>query len=69
MATGTGMAYALKFKGTVFPLHIGAWTIAGYAAVWALCVNLAITVLLTAILRGLKVDAGTDATQEADFGE
>ncbi len=69
MITGTCMAYTLKFKGTVYPLHVGSLTIAGYAAVWALGVNLIVTIAGTILLRALKVDSGQDATQESDYGE
>jgi SSS family solute:Na+ symporter len=68
MATGTGMWWKLDFKGTAFPLHLGGLTVPGYAALWALAVNILVVVLGTAALRAAGVDAGTDATTHEDYG-
>ena len=68
MAIGTWMAYVLQFKGTLYPLSFGGMTITGYAALWALIANLAVSVVVTAILRGAGVASGEDATLEADYG-
>jgi SSS family solute:Na+ symporter len=67
MITGTWMAYTLKFVSTVYPLRVGAWTISGYAAVWALLINLAVTFAVSAALRSLRVPLGDDATAPADY--
>ncbi len=68
MVMGTWMAFELEFKGTVYPLHLGGITVAGYAGLWALIVNLGVVVGLSAVLRTLHVDGGTDATREEDYG-
>jgi SSS family solute:Na+ symporter len=68
MAMGTWMAFELEFKGTIYPLRFGAITVAGYAGLWALIANLAVVVGLSALLRTLDVDGGTDATREEDYG-
>jgi len=67
MTLGTTMAYRLRFVGTVYPLHVGHWTIAGYAAVWALLANLGVTLALSAILHRAGADPGVDATDSGDY--
>ena len=69
MAIGTLMAYELQFKGTVYPLHLGDTTIPGYAALWALVVNLAVAAAVSLVLNATGVERGTDATQPGDYGE
>jgi solute:Na+ symporter, SSS family len=67
MATGTWMAGSAHFKSVIYPLHLGALTVPGYAALWALIVNIVITVLATGLLRALGVAAGADQTAPADY--
>ena len=66
MASGTGMAWALGLKGSVYPLHfpglLGGETYAMYAAVLALGLNLVVAVGLTVVLRGVGVGGGVDVT-------
>jgi SSS family solute:Na+ symporter len=68
MGVGTWMAAALEFKGTVYPLHLGAMTVPGYAALWALIVNFAVAVVASAILNAAGVAKGDDQTAPADYG-
>jgi SSS family solute:Na+ symporter len=68
MGTGTWMAFELEFKGTVYPLHLGGVTVAGYAGLWALIANLGVAVALSVALEALGVDGGRDATEEEDYG-
>jgi solute:Na+ symporter, SSS family len=68
MVVGSYMAYALQFKGTVFPLHIGGLTIPGYAALWALLVNLAVSAVASALLDAAGAPRGVDATRPEDYG-
>jgi SSS family solute:Na+ symporter len=67
MGVGTWMEATLQFKATVFPLHLGGVTVAGYAALWALIVNLAVAVVASLVLRAAGVAPGEDATQPADY--
>jgi SSS family solute:Na+ symporter len=67
MAVGTWMAATQSFKGSVYPLHLGATTVPGYAALYALIVNLAVAVAASAVLGALGVARGQDATSEADY--
>jgi SSS family solute:Na+ symporter len=69
IALGTWMASELHFKGTVYPLRVGAVTVPGYAALWALIANLAVAGTLSAVLPLLGVTRGTDATSEEDYGD
>jgi SSS family solute:Na+ symporter len=68
MGVGTWMAAVLNFKATVYPVHLGGLTIPGYAALWALLVNLAVAVVASFALHAAKVDNGEDATAPADYG-
>ena len=65
MAYGTWMVRSLGFKGSVYPLHLPpalGGTYAMYAAVPALLLNLALSVVFTVVFRAAKVDAGADTT-------
>ncbi len=68
MATGTWMAHANAFQSNVYALKLGGATLPGYAALWALIVNLAVAVVVSAALRGAGVASGKDETAEGDYG-
>ncbi|HEY5241228.1 MAG TPA: sodium:solute symporter [Polyangiaceae bacterium] len=69
MAVGTWMAWTLSFKAPVYALHVGGAVVPGYAALWALIVNLAVAVVGTAAAKALGAAPGRDATAPADYGE
>ena len=69
MACGTGMVWSLGLKSSVYPLHLFGNTYAMYAAVPALLLNLAVSALLTLVLRILKVPAGTDTTAPEAYAD
>jgi solute:Na+ symporter, SSS family len=69
MATGSGMAWTLSFKAPVYALHLGDKTVPGYAALWALIVNLAVAAAVSVALKALGVARGNDATTRQDYGE
>jgi solute:Na+ symporter, SSS family len=69
MGVGTWMAATQGFKGSVYPLHLGSTTLPGYAALYALIVNLGVAGLGSLALGAANVDAGEDATSPADYGE
>ena len=66
MGSGTWMVRAMQFK-SVFPLHVGSLTVPGYAALWALAVNLVVAVVATLVLDAAGAARGTDATVAADY--
>jgi SSS family solute:Na+ symporter len=67
MGSGTAMAWALGFKSSVYPLHVLGQTYPMYAAVPALVLNLAVSVVLTMVFRAVKLDGGTDSTDAAAY--
>ena len=67
MSWGTWMAAQLSLKSSVYPLHLFGSTYAMYAAVPALLLNLAVSVLITLILRALKQHNSSDATIAEDY--
>jgi SSS family solute:Na+ symporter len=66
MLAGTAMVASQQFK-PAFPLHLGDWTVPGYAAFYALLLNLVVAVALTALFRVLKMKEGGDATLSSDY--
>jgi len=68
MAVGTWMVASVQFKATVYALSLGGYKVAAYAAVWALLVNVAVVLALTAALDAARVGTGADATREEDYG-
>jgi len=71
MLCGTGMVASLGLKSSVYPLKLpamlGGGTYAMYAAVPALLLNLAISIMLTFALRAAKASGATDATAEEAY--
>jgi len=66
MLAGTAMVASQQFK-PAFPLHLGDWTVPGYAAFYALLLNLWVVLLLTYLFRALKLKEGGDATLSSDY--
>jgi solute:Na+ symporter, SSS family len=64
---GTWMVGTTGFKSTTYPLHLGALTVPGYAALYSLIANGLISVGLTFIFNFMKVPAGADATIPTDY--
>lgn len=69
MGVGTWMAWTLSFKAPVYALHLGSKVVPGYAALWALIANVAVCVVLSAVLNATGAPKGTDATAGEDYGE
>lgn len=67
MGTGTAMGWAMGLRTSVYPLHVGGFHIAAYAAVDALAVNLALAAVLTPAFRRLRLPAAADETESADY--
>ncbi|MGH8413709.1 MAG: monocarboxylate uptake permease MctP [Gammaproteobacteria bacterium] len=67
MLVGTGMVATQGFKTSIYPLHVGAFTVPGYAALYSVIINIGLAVVLTVIFRSLKTPAGQDATAPTDY--
>jgi SSS family solute:Na+ symporter len=63
IGTGTSMVATLSLKSSVYPLTFDGLTVPGYAALYALAVNLAVSVVLTFVFNAMGVNRGTDATE------
>ncbi len=66
IASGTWMVAELGFKGSTYPLVIAGFTIPGYAAFFAVIVNIVIAVVLSAVFRTAGA-AAADETVAADY--
>ena len=67
IVSGTWMAASLKLASSIYPLHIGGYTIPGYAAVWALVVNLVVAIVVSVIVRVLGMAKSEDRTRPEDY--
>jgi SSS family solute:Na+ symporter len=67
MAVGTWMAYTLSFAGAVYPVHVFGVTIPGYIALYALIVNLVVSVVLSPVFNLVAPDRHKDATLATDY--
>jgi SSS family solute:Na+ symporter len=67
MGLGTYCAYDLGFKGNVYPITIGGLRVDGYTALWALLVNLGVSVIVSAVLNAVGTVQGKDATTAGDY--
>ncbi|WP_419757427.1 monocarboxylate uptake permease MctP [Acidisoma sp.] len=68
MCVGTAMAASTHFKSAIFPLHLpGALTAPGYAALYALIVNLAVSLVLSAVFNVLRANSDEEPDQAARF--
>lgn len=65
--SGTAIAYALDFKSTMYALHIGSYTIPGYAALYTLILNIVVAVVVTVACRAMQLSRPTDQTHAADY--
>ncbi len=64
---GTWMVWELGMKSSTYPLHLLGWTVPCYAAVSALAVNLAVSFVLTWLLKATVGMQTEDVTAEADY--
>jgi SSS family solute:Na+ symporter len=67
IACGVWMASTLGFKGTTFPLHLFGIGLPGYAALYAVIVNLAVSGLLSGVLNAVASDRHRDVTTSEDY--
>jgi SSS family solute:Na+ symporter len=69
MISGTAMVWSQGLKSAVYPLHIGGTSLAAYAAIHALVLNLVIATVLTPVLQALGAHPGSDETLPEDYQE
>lgn len=67
MVSGTWMAAAEGLKTSTYPLHVLGLVIPGYAAVYAVILNIVVAVLFTWVFNALHLAAGRDETEERDY--
>ena len=67
IVAGTAMAASTHFQSAVFPLAIDGFTAPGYAALYALILNFAVSILLSALLNPVPVSRGSDETAAGDY--
>jgi SSS family solute:Na+ symporter len=66
MLAGTAMAVSQNFA-SVYPLPIAGTTVPGYAALYAVILNLVVAVVLTWVFNAAAAPAGADETAVADY--
>jgi SSS family solute:Na+ symporter len=67
LIAGTWMAASLSFQSAVFPLAVDGFTVPGYAALYALGINFAVSIVLSFLLNPIRAARGTDQTSAADY--
>jgi len=69
MITGTAMVATSGFKSAIYTLHLGSMSIPAYAGVYALAINLIVTVVLTVIFDAIGIKRLPDKTRQEDYDE
>jgi SSS family solute:Na+ symporter len=67
LVSGTWMVASLGFESAVFPLVVDGLTIPGYAALYALGLNVAVSIVLSLLLNQMPATRGTDQTLAVDY--
>jgi SSS family solute:Na+ symporter len=67
LIAGTWMAASLSFQSAVFPLAVDGFTVPGYAALYALAINFAVSIVLSLLFNQILATRGTDLTSVADY--
>jgi len=66
---GTAMMAAQQFKSPTYLLHLGAITIPGYAALYALLLNLVVAAVVTLFCRAAGLRRANDETTAGDYAD
>jgi solute:Na+ symporter, SSS family len=69
MVTGTLMATSLNFKTSVYELHIFGTSLTAYEAIFALALNVVVSIALTFVLSAIGARRGRDETSPMDYRE
>ena len=64
---GTAMAASTGFQSAVYPLAVDGLTVPGYAALYALTLNFAVAIVLSAIFNAMKFGESRDETRDGDY--
>jgi SSS family solute:Na+ symporter len=67
IVVGTAMAASTGFQSAVFPLALDGFTVPGYAALYALALNFAVGIVLTAVFNAMKLGESRDETRDGDY--
>ena len=67
LIVGTGMAATTGFQSATFPLTIDGLTMPGYAALYALALNMLLSAVLSPLLNRALAGKGSDETSPADY--
>jgi SSS family solute:Na+ symporter len=67
LVSGTWLVASLGSQSAVFPLVVDGFTIPGYAALYALGLNFAVSIVLSLLLNQIPATRGTDQTLAADY--
>jgi len=66
---GTWMMAAQQFKSPTYLLHVGGLTIPGYAALYALLLNLVVAAAVTPLCRAAGLRRANDETTAGDYAD
>ncbi|SDW47242.1 solute:Na+ symporter, SSS family [Alicyclobacillus hesperidum] len=55
------------YKSTTYTLHLFGDSVAGYAGIWALVLNVVVVVVLTLLFRAANLSNGSDQTSHSDY--
>ena len=67
--SGTAMMAAQQFKSPTYLLHLGGLAVPGYAALYALLLNLAVAVAVTLLCRAAGLRRADDETTADDYAD
>jgi SSS family solute:Na+ symporter len=69
MISGTAMVAASGFKSSIYTIHFGSLAISAFAGVFALALNLLVSIVLTLICDATGMKRLADNTSPEDYDE
>jgi SSS family solute:Na+ symporter len=69
MISGTAMVAASGFKSSIYTIHFGSLAISAFAGVFALALNLLVSIALTLICDATEMKRLADITSPEDYDE
>jgi SSS family solute:Na+ symporter len=67
MVVGTAMAASTGFKSAIFPLHMGGLLAPGYAALYAVIINLVVSFALSFLLNAMGQTNKANPAERFEF--